>query len=50
MPLPATDQTAGPHRPLTIAVIGAGLAGLACADALHAAGHAVTVYEQGDAP
>ncbi len=34
------------HRPQTIAVIGAGIAGLACARTLMQAGHHVTVFEQ----
>lgn len=49
MPIPATDRSI-PRRPRTVAVIGAGLAGLACAHALQAAGMLVTVYERGDAP
>lgn len=36
------------HRPQTIAVIGAGIAGLACARTLAQAGHHVTVFEQAD--
>src|SRR5690606_30039787 len=36
------------HRPQTIAVIGAGIAGLACARTLMQAGHHVTVFEQAD--
>ncbi|CAD7719557.1 Renalase [Xanthomonas hydrangeae] len=39
-----------PARPKTVAVIGAGLAGLACAQRLQAAGWTVTLFEQGDAP
>ncbi|KQQ84240.1 NAD/FAD-dependent oxidoreductase [Xanthomonas sp. Leaf131] len=39
-----------PARPKTVAVIGAGLAGLACAQRLQAAGWAVTLFEQGDVP
>ncbi|KOR40980.1 NAD/FAD-dependent oxidoreductase [Xanthomonas oryzae] len=42
MTLPACAQT--------IAVIGAGLAGLACAQQLQAAGYAVTLFDQADAP
>ncbi|PPT96844.1 NAD(P)/FAD-dependent oxidoreductase [Xanthomonas arboricola] len=34
----------------TVAVIGAGLAGLACAQRLQASGWAVTLFEQGDLP
>ncbi|APO96977.1 NAD(P)-binding protein [Xanthomonas vesicatoria] len=49
MPVPATDPSMS-HQPRTVAVIGAGLAGLACAKALQAAGAVVTVYERGDAP
>lgn len=37
-------------RPKTVAVIGAGLAGLACAQRLQAAGWMVTLFEQGDVP
>ena len=33
---------------MTVAIIGAGLAGLACANELHAAGVDVTVYEASD--
>jgi renalase len=35
---------------MNIAVIGAGIAGLACARQLVASGHVVTVFERGDAP
>ncbi|MCC4606045.1 NAD(P)/FAD-dependent oxidoreductase [Xanthomonas campestris] len=38
-----------PRRPTRVAVIGAGLAGLACADALQKTGVDVTVYESADA-
>ncbi|MCL1549897.1 NAD(P)/FAD-dependent oxidoreductase [Xanthomonas nasturtii] len=39
-----------PARAQTVAVIGAGLAGLACAQQLQVAGHAVTLFEQSDTP
>ncbi|SBV51872.1 hypothetical protein XBLMG947_2662 [Xanthomonas bromi] len=39
-----------PARAQTVAVIGAGLAGLACAQQLQAAGHAVTVFDQAETP
>lgn len=39
-----------PARAQTVAVIGAGLAGLACAQQLQAAGYAVTLFDQADAP
>lgn len=48
MPVPVTDPSMSRH-PRTVAVLGAGLAGLSCAKALQAAGAVVTVYEQGDA-
>jgi glutamate synthase (NADPH/NADH) small chain len=35
---------------MTVAVIGSGPAGLACADQLNRAGHSVTVYERDDRP
>ncbi|XUP36170.1 NAD(P)-binding protein (plasmid) [Xanthomonas axonopodis pv. vasculorum] len=44
------DGMTPPGRAQTIAVIGAGLAGLACAQQLQAAGHAVTVFDQAKAP
>lgn len=37
-------------RPATIAVVGAGLAGLTCATGLAAAGHEVVVFDKGRAP
>ena len=40
----------GPRTRRTVAVIGAGLAGLRCASVLQAAGYAVTVFEQAPAP
>ncbi|AYO96224.1 NAD(P)-binding protein [Xanthomonas campestris pv. zingibericola] len=39
-----------PDRAQTIAVIGAGLAGLACAQQLQMEGHAVTVFDQAQTP
>ncbi|MEB1609880.1 FAD-dependent oxidoreductase [Xanthomonas campestris pv. campestris] len=39
-----------PTQSQTVAVIGAGLAGLACAQRLQASGLAVTLFEQGDVP
>lgn len=39
-----------PDRVQTIAVIGAGLAGLVCAQQLQAGGHAVTVFDQAQTP
>ncbi|AGH76841.1 hypothetical protein XAC29_06715 [Xanthomonas axonopodis Xac29-1] len=39
-----------PDRVQTIAVIGAGLAGLVCAQQLQAGGHAVTVFDQAQDP
>ncbi|PPU42019.1 NAD(P)/FAD-dependent oxidoreductase [Xanthomonas arboricola] len=39
-----------PTRSKTVAVIGAGLAGLACAQRLQASGLTVTLFEQGDRP
>lgn len=50
MQLPTHDEMTQPARPKTVAVIGAGLAGLACAQRLQAAGWTVTLFEQGDAP
>lgn len=47
--LVAPHQTAPPTGK-TVAVVGSGPAGLACADMLSRAGHAVTVYEQADRP
>ncbi|MBO9852077.1 NAD(P)/FAD-dependent oxidoreductase [Xanthomonas phaseoli] len=44
------DGMTPPGRAQTIAVIGAGLAGLACAQQLQAAGHAVTVFDQAKTP
>lgn len=38
------------HRPLRIAVIGAGIGGLACARVLKAAGHHVRVWDKGRGP
>ena len=32
--------------PLSIAIIGAGIAGSGCAQSLHAAGHRVTVFDK----
>ncbi|MCD0246986.1 FAD-dependent oxidoreductase [Xanthomonas melonis] len=49
MPVHGVDPVTQPHCPQTVAVIGAGLAGLACADALQKAGKAVTVYDSADA-
>ena len=45
---PSTDaaSTAPPQRARRIAVVGAGIAGLACARTLAQAGHDVTVFEQ----
>ena len=36
--------------PPTIAIVGAGIAGLSCADRLRAAGWAVTLFDKGRAP
>ena len=44
-----TDRTKN-TPPKNIAVIGAGMAGLACARTLANAGHSVTVFEKGDRP
>ena len=35
---------------MQFAIIGAGMAGIACADALQAAGHAVAVFDKGRGP
>ncbi|MCJ1391432.1 glutamate synthase [NADH] [Xylographa bjoerkii] len=43
VPNPPTDRTGK-----TVAIIGSGPAGLACADQLNKAGHSVTVYERSD--
>ena len=45
-PTPAHHPRRTRHRPQTIAVIGAGVAGLACARTLQQAGHHVMVFEQ----
>lgn len=45
VPNPPTDRTGK-----TVAVVGSGPAGLACADQLNKAGHSVTVYERDDRP
>lgn len=37
-------------KPMRIAIIGAGMAGLACAEALKAAGHAVSLFDKGRGP
>ncbi|MFO3705032.1 NAD(P)/FAD-dependent oxidoreductase [Xanthomonas codiaei] len=42
------DPMMPPRRPTRVAIIGAGLAGLACADALQKTGIDVTVYEGAD--
>ena len=55
---PGVNIRAGPHPSeqvsnhilMTIAIIGAGLAGLSCATALEAAGHDVTLFDKGRAP
>src|SRR5262245_34128412 len=39
---------AAPKAPLDVGIVGAGLAGLACADRLRARGVAATVYEASD--
>ncbi|EKQ65990.1 hypothetical protein MOU_02287 [Xanthomonas citri pv. malvacearum str. GSPB1386] len=44
------DGMTPPDRVQTIAVIGAGLAGLVCAQQLQAGGHAVTVFDQAQIP
>ncbi|KAI5960211.1 GLT1 [Candida pseudojiufengensis] len=44
-PQPPTNRTGK-----TVAVIGSGPAGLACADQLNKAGHSITVYERSDRP
>ncbi|KFA37879.1 NAD(P)/FAD-dependent oxidoreductase [Xanthomonas vasicola] len=46
----ARDRMRLPARVQKVAVIGAGLAGLVCAQQLQAAGYAVTVFDQVDAP
>ncbi|UXA49765.1 FAD-dependent oxidoreductase [Xanthomonas prunicola] len=46
----AHDRMTLPARAHNVAVIGAGLAGLACAQQLQAAGYAVTVFDQSDTP
>jgi glutamate synthase (NADPH/NADH) small chain len=43
-----TAQPAAWHTGKTVAVVGSGPAGLACADQLNQAGHEVTVYERAD--
>jgi renalase len=43
-----TDPAATPHHP--IAIVGAGMAGLACARRLTLAGHAVVLFDKGRAP
>ena len=45
-----TPRPAGQASGRTVAVIGSGPAGLACAQQLTRAGHAVTVYERNDRP
>ena len=45
MSLPPTSQ-----QPKTVAIVGAGLAGAACANACASKGYSVVVYEQGAAP
>ncbi|WP_425512228.1 NAD(P)/FAD-dependent oxidoreductase [Xanthomonas arboricola] len=50
MQRPAADEMTLPTPSKTVAVIGAGLAGLACAQQLQASGLTVTLFEQGDLP
>lgn len=47
-PVPAPDAAAA--APRRFAVVGAGIAGVACARTLLQAGHAVTVFEREAAP
>ena len=42
--------TWGDKRPMRIGIVGAGMAGLACAEALRAGGMAVTLFDKGRAP
>ncbi|WAT13803.1 NAD(P)/FAD-dependent oxidoreductase [Xanthomonas fragariae] len=46
----ASDKVTPPIRARAVAVVGAGLAGLACAQRLQTAGIAVTLFDQADTP
>ncbi len=50
LPPPPPARPPAPAQAPTVAVIGAGLAGLACASALAAAGAAVSVFDKGRGP